>query len=93
MARPINQIQLFRNSIKGLLDALEKAQGNALVIDYLGGVTFYRDELQKVDATGGAIYDITPIQLTAAIDALTAIKGLLEANTQAHGKALARMCS
>ena len=91
MARASNQIIRFRSSIKQLLSALEQAKEDATIIDYLGGAAFYRDELQKVDASGGAVYDLTPLQFTAAIDALAAIKTLLEANSQALGKALARM--
>ena len=49
MARPINQIQQFRSKINQVLSALEDAQGAAQTIDYLGGITFYRDELNKTD--------------------------------------------
>ena len=91
MARPANQIQNFRNKIDNLLSALEDAQGASQTIDYLGGATFYRDELNKTDATGAPVYDITPAQMGNAVDALAAIRALLEANTQTHGKALARM--
>ena len=91
MARPANQIQNFRNKIDNLLSALENAQAEAITIDYLGGASFYHDELSKVDATGAPAYDITPVQMGNAIGALAAIKALLEANNQTHGKALARM--
>ena len=91
MARATNQIQHFRNTVDNLLSALEAAQASSQTIDYLGGVTFYRDELLKTDGTGALVYDITPVQVTAAIAALAAIKALLEADNQAHGKALARM--
>ncbi len=91
MAQAINQISNFRNKVNAVLSALEDAQGAAQTIDYLGGITFYRDELNRVTDTGVAIHDITPIQFTAAITSLGAIKTLLEADNQAHGKALARM--
>jgi len=54
-------------------------------------VAFYREELQRVNDVGVSIHDITPAQLTSAIASLGAIKALLEADNQAHGKALARM--
>lgn len=91
MARPANQIVQFRQTIKNLLTAYEDAQAAAQTLDYLGGPTFYRDELQKVDSGGVAIYDITPAHLGNAIDALAAIDALLEADLQKYGKALARM--
>ena len=91
MARPINQITIFRGRIKALLDALEEANAQAQVIDYLGGQTFVRDELQKVDANGVPVHDITPVQFGNAVEALAAIKALLEADNQTRGKALARM--
>lgn len=91
MARPINQIQNFRNKINQVLSALEDAQGAAQTIDYLGGAVFYRDELDKVDEAGTKIHDITTAQMTAAINALGSIKTLLEADNQVIGKALARM--
>jgi len=91
MAKPINRIQAFRNRINNLLSAIEAAQAEATTIDYLGGLSFYRDELQKVDGQGVPIYDITPGNFTSAVDSLNAIRTLLEANNQAHGKALARM--
>lgn len=91
MARPINQIQQFRNKVNQVLSALEDAQGAAQTIDYLGGITFYRDELNKTDEALTPIHNITPAQFTAAINALASIKTLLEADNQAIGKALARM--
>lgn len=91
MARATNQVQNFRQSVKHLLDAIEKARGDALTIDFLGGVAFYRDELQKVDAAGQPVYDITPANFTAAITAISAITALLEADSQLYGKSLARM--
>lgn len=91
MARAANQVQQFRQTIKALLEALENAQGAAQTIDYLGGSSFYRAELEKTDAQGVAIYDITPAQMTNAIQALASVKTLLEANNQAIGKDLARM--
>ena len=91
MARPINQIQNFRNKVNQVLSALEDAQGAAQTLDYLGGVQFYRPELDKTDEAGTAIHDITTAQMTAAINALGSIKALLEADNQIIGKALARM--
>jgi len=91
MAQPINQIRNFRNKVNQVLSALEDAQGAAQTIDYLGGLNFYKGELQRVNDVGVAIHDITPAQMTAAITSLGAIKVLLEADNQAHGKALARM--
>lgn len=91
MARPVNQIAKFRASIASLLDALSAANSVAKNIDYLGGIGFCRPELEKVDAGGQPVHDITPAQMTAAIGALTAINALLEDNAQAIGKALARM--
>lgn len=91
MAQPANRIAAFRSKIDALLSAIEAAQAEATTIDYLGGPSFYRDELTRVTDTGAAINDITPAQLTKAIEALAAVKVLLEANTQLHGKALAQM--
>ena len=91
MARPINQIQQFRNKINQVLSAIEQAQGAAQTIDYLGGAAFYRPELDKVDNLNVPIHDITTAQMTAAINALASIKVLLEADNQTIGKALARM--
>ena len=91
MARPINQIQNFRNKVNQVLSALEDAQGAAQTLYYLGGALFYRPELDKTDEALKPIYDITTAQMTAAINALGSIKTLLEADNQIIGKALARM--
>ena len=91
MARPINQIQQFRNKINAVLSAIEQAQASATTIDYLGGAAFYRPELDKTDEALTPIHDITTAQFTQAINALGSIKTLLEADNQAIGKALARM--
>ncbi len=91
MARPINQISQFRNRISAVLSAIEQAQASAQTIDYLGGSPFYRAELDKQDDLGAPVFDITTAQMTAAINALGAIKTLLEADNQALGKALSRM--
>ena len=91
MARPINQIQNFRNKVNQVLSALEDAQGAAQTLDYLGGALFYRPELDKTDEALKPIHDITTAQMTAAINALGSIKTLLEADNQIIGKALARM--
>lgn len=91
MARPINRIESFRSKADAFMSAFEDLQGEAQCIDYLGGPSFYRDELLKTDAEGTLISDITPANFTAAIAALAAIKALLEADSQLHGKSLARM--
>ena len=91
MASAYIDIRNFRNKINQVLSALEDAQGAAQTIDYLGGAGFYRSELERVNDVGESIHDITTAQMTAAINSLGAIKTLLEADNQSHGKALARM--
>lgn len=91
MARPANQIINFRDRVDELLTAIERARAAAKTIDYPGSNGFYGAELDKVDQSGAAVYDVTKAQFGNAIDALAAIDALLEADLQKHGKALARM--
>jgi hypothetical protein len=91
MAKASNQIVNFRSKINNLLTAFEQAQGICQTIDYLGGLAFYKSELEKTDSETNLVYEITPAQFTAAINAITSIKTLLDADNQVIGKALARM--
>lgn len=91
MARAANQIQRFRTATTRFLDALNELNAAAKTIDYLGGLALYGAELDKTDATGAMVSDITKAQLTGAIGALVSVNGLLEADNQTIGRRLTNM--